>query len=146
MPYRLYLCLVHSIPSPMLMQHMHQPWSTNDMIHFILPCDLVRSLILTSLALHHCLRPSAPSLAQTSPSRGPSLQSLQLALHACNRSIKPSLVLIFSTLVTWLHVMSHMQWALSCVILATNPSHLHHHDMSCSHKCTFGLITYVSYI
>ena len=33
-----------------------------------------------------------------------------LALHYCNRSIKPSLVLIFSTLVTWLHVMSHMQW------------------------------------
>ena len=33
-----------------------------------------------------------------------------LALHHCNRSIKPSLVLILSTLVTWLHVMSHMQW------------------------------------
>ena len=33
-----------------------------------------------------------------------------LALHHCNRSIKPILVLIFSTLVTWLHVMSHMQW------------------------------------
>ena len=37
----------------------------------------------------------------------------QLTLHTCNRSIKPSLVLIFSTLVTWLHVMSHMQWAPS---------------------------------
>ena len=33
-----------------------------------------------------------------------------LALHHCNQSIKPSLVLIFSTLVTWLHVMSHMKW------------------------------------
>jgi hypothetical protein len=68
---------------------------------------------LTSLALHHCLRPSAPSLAQASPPRGPLLQSLQLALHTCNRSIEPSLVLIFSTLVTWLNVMSHMQWAPS---------------------------------
>jgi hypothetical protein len=37
----------------------------------------------------------------------------QLALHTYNRSIKPSLVLIFSTLVTWLNVMSHMQWAPS---------------------------------
>ena len=46
-----------------------------------------------------------------------------LALHHCNRSIKPSLVLIFSTLVTWLHVMSHMQWA---------PSHRH---MWTNHLC-----------
>jgi hypothetical protein len=75
-------------------------------------------LILTSLALHRCLRPSGPSLAQASPPHGPSLQSLQLALHACNRSIKPSLVLIFSTLVTWLHVMSHMQWAPSSHVWA----------------------------
>jgi hypothetical protein len=75
-------------------------------------------LILTSLALHRCLRPSGPSLAQASPPHGPSLQSLQLALHACNRPIKPSLVLIFSTLVTWLHVMSHMQWAPSSHVWA----------------------------
>jgi hypothetical protein len=68
---------------------------------------------LTLLAFHHCLYPSAPSLAQASPPYGPFLKRLQLALHACNRSIKPSLVLIFSTLVTWLHVMSHMQWSPS---------------------------------
>jgi hypothetical protein len=68
---------------------------------------------LTPLAFHHCLYPSTPSLAQGSPPLDPSLQSLQLALHACKRSIKPSLVLIFSTLVTWLNVMSHMQWAPS---------------------------------
>jgi hypothetical protein len=70
-------------------------------------------LILTSLAFQRCLCPSVPSLAQASPPCGPSLQSLQLTLHTCNQSIKPSLVLIFSTLVTWLHVMSHMQWAPS---------------------------------
>ena len=37
----------------------------------------------------------------------------QLVLHTCNRSVKPSLVSIFSTLVTWVHVMSRMQWAPS---------------------------------
>ena len=50
----------------------------------------------------------------------------QLTLHTCNRSIKPNLVLIFSTLVTWLHVMSHMQWArsiITCMSFATYPSH-----------------------
>jgi len=57
-------------------------------------------------------------LLKASLPHGPSLQSLQLALHACNRSIKPSLVLIFSTLVTWLNVMSHMQWAPSSHVWA----------------------------
>jgi hypothetical protein len=116
---QIYLCLVYSIPSPLiLMQHMHQPWSTNDMIHFISSCDLIGSSILNSFALHRCLRPSAPSLTQASLPHGPSLQSLQLALHAYNRSIKPSLVLIFSTLVTWHYVMSHMQWAPSSHVWA----------------------------
>ena len=87
----------------------------NHMIHSISSRDHIGSLILTSLAFafHRCLRPSAPSLAQASPSRGPSLQSLWLALHACNGSIKPSHALIFSTLITWLNVMSHVQWASS---------------------------------
>ena len=65
---RLYLCLAHSIPSPpMLMQYMHQP-ITNDMIHFISSRDHVCSLILTSLALHRCFSPSAPSHHPTCPS------------------------------------------------------------------------------
>ena len=85
----------------------------NDMIHFISSRDHIGSSILTSLAFHHCLRPSAPSLAQASPPGGPSLQSFQLTLHACKRPIKPSHVLIFSTLITWLNVMSHVQWAPS---------------------------------
>ena len=90
----------------------------NDMIHFISSCDHIGSSILTSLAFHHCLRPSMPSLAQASPPHGPSLQSLRLTLHACSRSIKPSLVLIFSTLITWLNVMSHVQWAPSSHVWA----------------------------
>ena len=85
----------------------------NDMIHFISSYDHIGSSILTSLALHRCHRPSAPSLAQASPPHGPSLQSLRLALHACNQSIKPSLILIFSTLITWLNVMYRVQWAPS---------------------------------
>jgi hypothetical protein len=82
------------------------------MIHLISSCDLGPT-ILTSLALHRCVGPSAPSLAQASPPHGPSLQSLRLALHTCNRSVEPNLILILATLVTWLHVMSHMQWAPS---------------------------------
>ena len=76
----------------------------NDMIHFISSCDHIGSSILTLLAFHRCLGPSAPSP--------------RLALHSCNRSVKPSLVLIFSTLVTWLHVMSHMQWVPSSYVWA----------------------------
>jgi hypothetical protein len=101
----------------MLMQHMHQhdqQWY--DPLHIITRPYWFIDLDL-SLALHRCVDPSVPSLAQASPPRGPSLQSLWLALHSCNRSIKPSLILIFSTLVIWLHVMSHMQWAPS--------SHIH---------------------
>ena len=51
----------------------------------------------------------AKSCSSFADTRGPSLQSLRLALHSCNWSIEPSLILIFSTLVTCLHVMSHVQ-------------------------------------
>ena len=85
----------------------------NDMIHFISSCDLVGLSILISHAFHRCLHPSVSSLDQASPPHDLLLQSLQLALHTCNRSINPNHVLIFSTLVTWLNVMSHLQWAPS---------------------------------
>jgi hypothetical protein len=78
----------------------------NDMIYFISSCDHIGSSILTSLTLHHCFGPSAPSHHSTCPS------------YTCNRSIKPSLVLIFSTLVTRLNIMSHMQWAPSSHVWA----------------------------
>ena len=115
---RLYLCLAHSIPSPpMLMQHMRQPYHKwYDPLHIIMwPCWFI-DLDLT------CFSPLPSSIgaksSQASPPHGPSLQSLQLALHVCNRSIKPSLVLIFSILVTWLHVRTHMQWAPSSHVWA----------------------------
>jgi hypothetical protein len=41
--------------------------SPNDMIHFISSCDRIGSSILTLLALHRCISPSVPSLAQASP-------------------------------------------------------------------------------
>jgi hypothetical protein len=56
---------------------------------------------------------SAKSCPSFTVTRGPSLESLRLALHTCNRSIEPNLISIFSTLVTWIHVMSHMQYAPS---------------------------------
>ena len=104
---RLYLCLTYSIPTPpLLMQHMHQPITKwYDPLHIITWPYWFIDLDLT------CFSPLPSS--QASPPHGPSLQSLQLALHACNRSIKPSYVFKFSTLIIWLNVMSHLQWAHS---------------------------------
>ena len=127
---RLYLCLALSIPSPpMLMQHMHQPITKwYDPLHIITwPYWFIDLDLTCSSPLPRSI--GAKSCSSFTVTRGPSLQSLRLALHSCNRSIKPSLILIFSTLVTWLHVMSHMQWA---------PPSSHHHlwtNLLCiSHK------------
>ena len=110
-------CAFYSISSHV--NATHAPIrSTNDMIHFISSRDIIGSSILTSFAFHRCLHPSASSLAQASLPHGPSLQSLQLVLHVCNGSIKLSLILIFATLVTWLKVMSRMQWAPSSHVWA----------------------------
>jgi hypothetical protein len=130
---RLYLCLAHSILSPlMLMQHMHQP-ITNDMIHFISSRDHIGSSILTSLALHRCFGPSAPSHHSTCP----------LHLQPVRRA-KPHLDLLH--LVTWLHVMSHMQSAPSSHVWALPKFKLSNlHGTYCSHACTCGLITCVSH-
>jgi hypothetical protein len=110
---RLYICLAHSIPSPsMLMQHMHQPiikWY--DPLHIITWLYWFIDLDLTCSSLL-CWSISVKSCSSFTVTHGPSLQSLRLSLHTCNQSIEPNLILIFSTLVTWLNVMSHMQWAL----------------------------------
>jgi hypothetical protein len=74
--------------------------SPNDMIHFISLRDRIGSSILTSLALHRCLGPLVSSHHSTCPSH------LQLVRRA-----KSYLDLL--PLVTWLNVMSHMQWAPS---------------------------------
>ena len=132
---RLYLCLAHYVPSPlMLMQHMHQ-LITNDMIHFISSHDLIGSSILTSLALHRCFGPSVPSHHSICPSH---LQPVHQA--------KFCLDLLYLSHMTRCHVSYAMSSFITCVSFATNPSYLHHHGMSCSHKCTCGLITCVSHI
>jgi hypothetical protein len=103
-----------SIPSlPMSMQHMHQhdqqwydPLHIITWLYWFINLDFTCSSPL-------CRSIDAKSCSSFTVTRGPSLQSLRLALHTCNRSIEPSHVLIFSTLITWLNVMSHMQWALS---------------------------------
>ena len=48
--------------------------------------------------------------------------------------------------VTTCHVSYAMSSFITCVSLATFPSHLHFYGMCCSHKCTCRLITYVSHI
>jgi hypothetical protein len=136
MPYRLYLCLVYSIPSPpMWMQHMHQP-ITNYMIHFISSHDRIGSSILTSLALHRCLSPSAPNHHSTCPSY---LQPIHRA--------KSCLDLLHLDHMTQRHVSCAMSsFIITCVSLAPSSSHLHRHGICYSHTCTCGLITYVSHI
>jgi hypothetical protein len=132
---QIYLCLAHFIPSPLIsMQYIHQP-ITNDMIHFISSCDSIGSSILTSLALHHYFSPSAPSHHSTCPSH---LQPVRRA--------KPCLDLLHLSHMTPCHVSYAMSSFITCVSLTTSPSHLHRLGMSCSHKCTCGLITCVSHI
>ena len=135
MPYRLYLCLTHSIISPsLLMQHMHQP-IINDMIHFISSRERIGSLILTSLALHYCIGLSAASHHSTYPSH---LQPVHQA--------KSCLDLLHLSHMTPCYVSYAMSSFITYVSLATNLSHLHHHGMSCSHECICRLITCVSHI
>ena len=113
---RLYLCLAHfhfisifisilQLSMQPIHQHNHE-WY--DPLHII-------TWPLWSIDLDlACSSPSPRSIGAKSYPSFTASRSITskswLALHYCNRSIKPSLVLIFSTLVTWLHVMSHMQW------------------------------------
>jgi hypothetical protein len=106
-------CAFHFISfPPLLMQHMHQP-IINDMIHFLSSRDRIGSSILTSHALHRRLGSSTASHHSTCPSH---LQPI----------CRPNHVLIFSILITWLNVMSHVQWAPSSphvLVFATSLSH-----------------------
>jgi hypothetical protein len=109
---QIYLYFAYSISSPpSLMQHMHQP-ITNDMIHFISSCVRIGSLILTSLALHHCFGPSAPSHHSTCPSH---LQPVRRA--------KPCIDLLHLSHMTQCHVLYPMSFFITYVSYATYPSH-----------------------
>jgi hypothetical protein len=89
---------------------------------------------LTSLALHHCFGPSAPCHHSTCPSY------LQLVRRA-----KLCLDLHLNHM-TQCHVSCAMSSFITCVRLATNPSHFHLHGICYSHTYTCGLITCVSHI
>ena len=104
---RLYLCLVHSIPSPsMSMQHMHQPITKwYDPLHIITwPCWFI-DLDLT------CFSPLPSSINAKSCSSFTATWSIAPKPTTCPSCLQP--VLQATTLVTWLHVMCHMQWAHS---------------------------------
>jgi hypothetical protein len=109
--------------------------SQNDIIYFISSHDNIGSSILTSLALHRCFGPSAPSHHSTCPSH---LQPVHQA--------KPCLDLLHLSHMTQCHVSYAMSSFITCVSLATYPSYFHLHGTHCSHACTYGLITCVSHI
>jgi hypothetical protein len=119
----------------------------NDMIHFISSCDHIGSLILTSLALHHCIGPSAPSLAQASPSHT-ALASKPLTCTSnlqLVRRAKSCLDLLHLDHMTQCHVSCAMStFIITCVSFLTSLSHLYHHGICCLHTCTCGLISCVS--
>jgi hypothetical protein len=118
MPYRLYICLAHSIQF-----HLLQCWCntcTNldqQMIWSISYHHVILLVILTSLAFHRCFGPSAPSLCSSflftrfMTSKPPTCPSHLQSVHQA----KPHLDLLH--LVTWLYVMSH-QWAPSLHVWA----------------------------
>ena len=119
------------------------------MIHFISSHDHIGASILTLLALHRCYRPSAPSLAQASPPRGPSLQSLLTCPSRLQpvHQAKSCLDLLHISHMTPCHVSyAIMSSFITCVSFATSLSHHHRHGICCSHTCTCGLITYVSHL
>ena len=106
------------------------------MIHFISSRDHIGSSILTSLALHHCLGPSAPSHHSTCPSH---LQPVRRA--------KSCLDLLHLDHMTPCHVSCAISsFIITCVSFATSLSHFRLHGICCSHTCTCGLITCVSHI
>ena len=150
MPYRLYLCFAYSI-----LLHLLHRWCntctnhiTNDMIHFISSRDLDSSSILTSLAFHRCIGPSVPSLCSsfiTTWSIAPKPPTCPSCLQLVHQA-KPCLDLLHLSHMTPCHVSYAMSFFITCVSFATSPSHFHHHDICCSHTCTYGLISCVSHI
>ena len=148
MPYRLYLCLVYSIPSPpILTQHMHQPYHKwYDPLHIITwPCWFI-DLDLT------CFSPLSSSISGKSCSSFTAMRSIAPKPPTCPSRLQPvhqaksCLDLLHLSHMTQCHVSYAMSSFITCVSFATNLSHLHHHCMSCSHECTCGLISCVSHI
>ena len=102
-----------------IIMSQHLAWSSlNDMIHSISSYDLFGPSILTLLALHRCLGPSAPNLAQASPPRGRSLQSLDLPFTIAT---SPSSQALSWSSPPWSH--ECMSWLIcnELLLMWTNP-------------------------
>ena len=148
MPYSLYLCLAHSILSPpMSMQHMHQhdqQWY--DLLHIITWSYWFIDLVFT------CFSPLPSSIDTKSCSSLTATQSIAPKPLTCPSHLQPvhqaksCLDLLYLSHMTQCHVSYAMSSFITCVSLATYPSHLHRHGKCCSHTCTSGLITCVSHI
>jgi hypothetical protein len=137
-------CAFHFISSIVNATHAPTNHKWYDPLHIIMwPYWFIDLDFTCSLPLLWSI--GAKSCSSFTITRGPSLQSLWLTLHTCNRSVEPSHVLIFSTLITWLNVMSHAKssFIITCVSLTPSSSHLHCHGICCSHTCTCGLINHL---
>ena len=149
MPYRLYLCLAYSIPSPpMSMQHMHQhdrQWY--DPLHIITWSYWFIYLDFT------CSSPLPWSISAKSCSSFPAMWFIASKPPTCPSLLQPvrqdksCLDLLHLDHMTQCHVSFAMSsFIITCVSFATSPSHFHLHGICCSHTCTCGLITCVSLI
>jgi hypothetical protein len=111
MPYRLYLCLAHSILSPLiLMQHMQQPWSTmiwSTSYHHmtILVHQSWPHLLFTIVSVHGAKSMTCPSFLQL--------------VH----QDKSCLDLLHFSHMTPCHVSYAMSSFITCMSFVTYPSH-----------------------
>ena len=141
---RLYLCLahfhLHRLPPLCQCNNMHRHdhqmiWSTSYHHVTLLVHRSWPHLLFTVASVHR--RQVLPKLHHR--------MVLRFAASTCPSHLQPvhqaKPHLDLHLLVTWLHVMSHLQWAPSSthvLSLTTSPSHLHH-GICCSHTCTCEL-------
>ena len=140
-------CAFHSISSdvdathaPSLINKWHDP------LHIITwPCWFI-DLDLT------CFSPLPSFIGAKSCSSFTVTRSIASKPPTCPSRLQPvhqaksCLDLLHLSHMTQCHVSYAMSSFITCVSLATNPSHLHRHDMSCSYKCSCGLITCVLHL
>jgi hypothetical protein len=146
MSYRLYICLAHSISSPpVLMQHMHQPYHKwYDPLHIITwPCWFIDlhptcfSLLPSSISVKSCSSFTATWSIAPKPPTCPSL----LQPHQA----KSCLDLLHLSHMTPYYISYEMSSFITCVSLATYPSHFTSMAYVAHTRCTCGLITCVSH-
>jgi hypothetical protein len=139
-------CIFHSISS--IVDATHAPtisqmiWST--LYHHM--------TLLVHLSWPHFFLPLPPFIGVKSCSSFTTTWSIALRPPTCPSCLQPvrqaksCLDLLHLSHMTQCHVSYAMSSFITCVSIATNPSHLLCHGMSYSHKCTYELITYVSHI